>query len=152
MTNEKLKEIKRLAATWLGKEKDFYATGRDAAMHQFLIAMREHALPLVETLEEAWKERDEAREDERLAECRLDEIVELAGSGGDGSAFGSVESLLCDLKERTEERDEARAEVERLRDVVRKVHALVITVRATAVLDDIEKLRKIHKITKGVVE
>ena len=44
---------------------------------------------------------------------------------------------------------EARAEVERLREVMRQVHALVGTVRATAVLDDIEKLRDIHEITKG---
>lgn len=44
--------------------------------------------------------------------------------------------------------DEARAEVKRLREVVRQVHALVSTVRATAVLDDIEKLREIHSITK----
>ena len=41
-----------------------------------------------------------------------------------------------------------RGEVERLREVVRQVHALVSTVRATAVLDDIEKLRGIHEITK----
>lgn len=47
--------------------------------------------------------------------------------------------------------DEARAEVKRLREVVRQVHALVSTVRATAVLDDIEKLREIHSITKKVM-
>lgn len=55
------------------------------------------------------------------------------------------------LAEALKERDEARAEVKRLREVVRQVHALVSTVRATAVLDDIEKLREIHSITKKVM-
>jgi len=69
---------------------------------------------MTKALREAWGERDEALGDARLADTQLDEIVELSGSGGDGSAFGSVERLIYDLKERTEERDEAREEVERL--------------------------------------
>ena len=68
---------------------------------------------------EAQKQRDEARADASLAETRLAEIVELVGEGGDGSAFGSVESMLATFTHRQEvlqkQRDEARAEVERLK-------------------------------------
>lgn len=77
------------------------------------------ARDLLRERDEARAERDEALGDARLAECQLDEIVELVGSGGDGSAFGSVESLLCDLKERTEECDKARAEIKQLREIIK---------------------------------
>ncbi len=65
----------------------------------------------------------------------------------------AMTKALSESQERlAQEVKEARAEVERLREVMRQVHALVGTVRATAVLDDIEKLREIHEITKGMVE
>lgn len=103
MTSKELGEIERLAEEWHRHEHFSDAP-----------PLAKRVLPLVKAVREAEATAKEAQDDARLAECMLDEIVELAGSGGDGSAFGSVESLLCDLKERTEERDEAQAEVKRL--------------------------------------
>jgi len=84
-------------------------------------------------------------------------IVELTGEcnrlGNMAVQFGSQNGVFQNrARDLRVERDDALAEVERLREVVRQVHALVSTVRATAVLDDIEKLREIHEITKGMVE
>jgi hypothetical protein len=62
---------------------------------------------------------DEVEAGLALAETQLKEIVELVGEGGDGSAFGSVESMLSTFDHRQKvwlaQRDAARAEVERLR-------------------------------------
>lgn len=93
MTREQLEEIKKLAETWLGKEKDFYATGRDAAMHQFLIAMREYALPMVKAL----------RETLDISKGRREE------------AFDWISAYF----EAQRERDEARSEVKRLKSTLR---------------------------------
>lgn len=61
------------------------------------------------------RERDEARDEASLAQSRLAEIAELVGEGGDGSAFGRVESMLATFAHRQEvlqrQRDEARAQL-----------------------------------------
>ena len=67
------------------------------------------------------RERDEADVGVHVACIKLQEIVDLVGEGGDGSAFGSVESMLAAnkhlLETLTQQRDMARAEVEMLRGV-----------------------------------
>lgn len=80
-----------------------------------------HLLQLTAERDEARAQRDEADSVAHLAETRLREIVELVGEGGDGSAFGSVESMMAAnkhlLETLTHQRDMARAEVEMLRGV-----------------------------------
>lgn len=61
----------------------------------------------------------EADEAHYLADIRLKEVIELVGEGGDGTAFGSVEAMIATSdhlqKLWLKQRDEARAEVNRLR-------------------------------------
>jgi hypothetical protein len=72
--------------------------------------------------EELQEDLDEADEDLEIANLKLKEIVELVGEGGDGTAFGSVESMLATFDYRqkllVKQRDEARAEVKRLKNVL----------------------------------
>jgi hypothetical protein len=76
---------------------------------------RDEALDEIDRLRD---ERDKLDADAYLAQTRLQEIVELVGEGGDGTAFGSVESMLTTHKHVQEilqqQLDEARAEVGRL--------------------------------------
>ena len=124
MTPEQLAAIEKLA--------------RDPKSAAFHDLMARQTIPLVKALREA----------RELAESNMTTIVNL-------NTAMHLQAVEIDSYHRKrmasveKERDEARAEVERLREVMRQVHALVSTVRATAVLDDIEKLREIHKITKG---
>ena len=180
----------------------------------FIKAMREHALPLVKALREAWEALDQVSSDDRMSEAQITAAITealkerdearalLAALKAEHQPTDEMRSeLLNEIEAHAETKaeverlrgivevndrrlaavwDEARteverlkgklmeearwvydtgqrakdalAEVERLREAMRQVHALVGTVRATAVLDDIEKLREIHKITKGMVE
>ncbi len=75
--------------------------------------------PNCDKLREDLHEADEAH---YLADIRLKEIVELVGEGGDGTAFGSVEAMIATSdhlqKLWLKQRDEARAEVNRLRTLL----------------------------------
>ena len=94
---------------------------KSAAFHDL---MARQTIPLVKALREALAKHNEA----------LDMCQRYMGH----------------LHKALKERDEARAEVERLREVVGQVHALANeAVRGTAVW---EPLVEIHEITKGMVE
>jgi hypothetical protein len=61
-------------------------------------------------------------DDLKYAELQLQEIVELVGEGGDGSAFGSVESMLAEVESKVTQNvaligqnGRLRLEVERLK-------------------------------------
>lgn len=76
-------------------------------------------------IEQLRTSRDIADSAAYLAETRLQEIVELVGEGGDGTAFGSVESMMQthahfeDMLRK--QRDAALAEVQELKSWIKRM-------------------------------
>lgn len=85
--------------TYLNRQ---HTDAQNDANAAFIAKAREDVPALLAEVERLTAEIKDAESDAELAETQLDEIVELVGEGGDGSAFGSVESMLADFKEREE--------------------------------------------------
>ena len=131
MTNEQLDEIEKLA--------------RDPKSAAFHDLMARQAIPLVKALREA-RERDEGYF-KSMEAYRLD-VEDCRRRMGD--LLDQCAKEQADAHQFRKERDEARAEVERLSAVVQQVHALAATEeRDYRCVRVVEKLREIHKITKG---
>lgn len=132
MTSEQLEEIKKLA------EADM-AEPWSEAESAYVMALQRYALPLVKALEEAWEALDQVSSDDRMSEAQI---------------TATIRHEQAQKEEAIRQRDEARAEVERLREVMRQVHALAEKTMLDAWCVGIgrEKLREIHKLTKGMVE
>lgn len=101
----------------------------------------------------------DADEDVARYRLQLEEIVELVGEGGDGSAFGSVESMLATFTLRQEvyqkQRDEARKYAEERNDEANKLQRLLNMAaqerdEARAALTDDTRLAEWEK--RGVVD
>lgn len=124
MTPEELDKIEnnQAAAMWIG--------GPTAAFAQ-------DTLLLVKALREAWSALDQVSSDDRMSEAQI---------------IATIRHAQAQKDEAIRQRDEAQAEVERLREVVRKVHGLVDGVTMIALPEAVHMLADIHKITKGMVE
>lgn len=195
MTNEQLNEIEnlRLAATggnwqhqrwpcliWEGDGSEselcaaigpLYAKAEQPNREQvyadakFIVAMSEHALPLVKAVREAWAAiadaRIEAQDSLCLNLCLRDQLhrSRVVAEDERDLARAEAEVLARDryaeqqrASKAEKERDEARAEVERLRGVVRQVHALTTEETAWETFPGMtaKYMREIHKITKEI--
>lgn len=93
-------------------------------------------------MEEAQKARSEALAEAKKWHLKYDCLK------------GDADVAVIEMNAAVEFADNAKAEVERLREVVRQVHALAEKTMLDAWCVGIgrEKLREIHKITKGMVE
>lgn len=103
MTPEQLDEIEKLAV-------DF----KSAAFHD---CMAHQALPLVKALREAWDALDQVSSDDRMSEAQITAAITEAAKERD-EALESLRVARSDVACLWEERDEARAEVERLRSAI----------------------------------
>lgn len=176
MTNEQLDEIEKLAEAVSAAELKLLRAQLDIALERLPNHVEAYSDPrtalsprlqrLQRQSEDATgalivdsaTENEAARIVRERREARLRQSAEAAGELAvewqrtNAATSDQNWRLRCEIKDLSRQRDEARAAVERLRDVVRQVHALASEAIVGTAVGAYLRMTEIHKITKGMVE